>query len=83
MQGKLLPAGRGPGEDPGEGGQMRTKHNETLSKETIMKLLTLNANPKNNVYDILKINAYGFLNEYVFDMRQQKGEHITFILRPE
>ena len=79
MQGKLLPAGRG----PGEGGQMRTKHNETLSKEAIMKLLTLYANLKNNVCDILKINAYGFLNEYVFDIRQPKGEHIIFILRPE
>lgn len=62
---------------------MRTKHNETLSKEAIMKLLTLYANLKNNVYGILKISAYGFFNEYIFDIRQQKGEHQTFSMRPE
>lgn len=66
MQGKLLAAGRGPGEDTGGGGQMRTKHNETLSKEAIMKLLTLYANLKNNVYGILKISAYGFLLMSIF-----------------
>lgn len=70
MRGRLLAVGRGPGEDSGGGGQMRTRPNETFSKEAIRKLLTLYANLKNNDgYDSFKISAYGFLNEYIFEIR--------------